>query len=208
MFRVALTGGIASGKSTVADIFRKLGVPVIDLDQVARDVVKPGSTGLERLQQHFGQEILDHGGALDRDWLRERIFLDETARRDVNRILHPLILAEAEQQLEALHAPYAIVEIPLLAETEMASRYQRVLVVDVPESLQLQRLMARDKLAETEARTALRAQAARDERLAIATEVIPNTGALDDLESQVETLHKQYLAEAKRFASAPKRPSE
>lgn len=208
MFRVALTGGIASGKSTVADIFRKLDVPVIDLDQVARDVVRPGSAGLEQLQQRFGKDILDNGAALNREKLRKLIFTDEAARRDVNRILHPLILAEAEKQLAALHAPYAVVEIPLLAETEMANRYQRVLLVDVPEVAQIERLARRDKLTEAEARAALRAQATREERLALATDVILNTGTLDDLQVQVETLHKQYVSKAKRFASAAKRPSE
>lgn len=208
MFRVALTGGIASGKSTVADIFRKLGVPVIDLDQVARDVVTPDSTGLKQLQQNFGDEIIDDHGALRRDRLRKRIFADAAARTTVNSILHPLILAETEKRLHELRAPYAIVEIPLLAETEMASRYQRVLVVDLPEDLQVERLVKRDRLTETDARAALRAQATRDARLALATEVILNTGSLETLENQVETLHKQYLMDAKRFASAAKRPSE
>lgn len=208
MFRVALTGGIASGKSTVANIFRELGVPVIDMDQVARDVVKPGSTGLERLQQRFGKEILDDSGALRREYLRKLIFADKSAREQVNDILHPLILAETEQRIAKLDTPYTIVEIPLLAETELANRYQRVLVVDLPEDLQLERLAKRDNLNGVQARQILDAQASRDERLAIATEVIDNSGTLEELHSSVETLHGQYLAEAKRFATTAKPPAE
>lgn len=189
-------------------MFRQLGVPVIDLDQVARDVVKPGSKGLEKLQQNFGDGILDDSGALRREHLRKLIFSDATARSKVNNILHPLILDETKNRLDALRSPYAVVEIPLLAETEMARQYQRVLVVDLPEELQMERLVKRDNLTESEARAALGAQATRDERLALATEVILNTGTLETLERQVETLHKEYLAEAKRFASAAKRPSE
>lgn len=208
MLRVALTGGIASGKSTVANVFRKLGVPVIDLDQVARDVVTPGSTGLKQLQNCFGEEILDDNGALRREHLRKRIFSDAGTRRKVNNILHPLILAETEKQLDELRAPYAIVEIPLLAETELARQYQRVLLVDLPEDLQVERLVKRDGLTETDARAALGAQATRNERLALATDVILNTGSPETLESQVKTLHNQYLVDAKRFATAAKRPSE
>jgi len=208
MLRVALTGGIASGKSTIANLFRELGVPVIDTDQIARDVVLPGSTGLRALTETFGPEILDADGTLQRDRLRQLIFSDARAREQVNMILHPLILEETERLVAATNAPYVLVEIPLLAETRMGGAFDRILVVDVPETVQLERLMRRDKANPAQARIALEAQASRDKRLQIATEVIENTASIETLRSKVETLHQRYLNDAKRFATPANPPSE
>lgn len=209
MLRVALTGGIASGKSAAAAAFRALGVPVIDADTVARDFVAPGSPGLKALTDEFGEELLTASGQLDRDDLRERIFRDAAARERVNRILHPLILAEVERQLAALQAerqkPYAVVEIPLLAEARLAGRFDRVVVVDVPEAMQVARLKARDGSDANEARAALSAQASRQERLNVATDVLDNSGDLDALARQVRDLHERLTASAKGFAT-PRRP--
>lgn len=208
MLRVALTGGIASGKSSVAKLFRELGVPVIDTDRIARHVVVPGSPGLEALVSAFGEKIIGPAGELDRDQLRERIFFDPDARTTVNGILHPLIIEETERALERMNAPYAIVEIPLLVETELADRFDRILVVDVPETVQLERLIARDKTNPAQAKAALQAQASREARLQQATDVIDNTDTIESLQVQVETLHKRFLHDAKRFASPASPPSE
>lgn len=208
MLRVALTGGIASGKSTVARLFAELGVPVIDMDKIARDVVQPGTAGLNGLVALFGPDILDQSGVLQRDQLRELIFSESRAREQVNQLLHPLILQETERQLSRVDAPYAFVEVPLLAETKLAHQFDRVLVVDVPPDVQLQRLIQRDGVAPDQAQRALDAQASRTDRLAVATEVIANTDSLESLRARVAEQHEHYLELAKRFASAAKRPSE
>lgn len=208
MLRVALSGGIASGKSSAAAMFRDLGVPVIDTDQIARDLVLPGEPALDALVASFGMRILDENGHLDRTRLRDRIFSDDHARERVNAILHPMILADLHKRLNEINAAYVVVEVPLLAETALAREFDRVLIIDVPEAVQLQRLRQRDGTSPDQAKAALAAQATREERLAIATEVIENTGTLDALRVAVSAQHHQYVAAAKRFASTPKRPSE
>lgn len=208
MLRVALTGGIASGKSTAATIFRELGVPVIDTDRIARDVVEPGERGLAALVAHFGKEILDPAGRLDRKRLRERIFNDPKDRQRVDALLHPLILERLEHELDTLDAPYVVIEVPLLAESAIASRFDRVLVIDVTESVQIERLMARDNMTPGQAAKALAAQAPRAARLAIATEVITNTGDKTVLEKAVRHQHDEYLRLAGAFASHAAPPSE
>jgi len=192
-FRVALTGGIASGKSTVADLFAALGVPVIDTDVIARQVVEPGRPALAQVAEAFGPDVLDAEGCLDRKRMREHIFADPGARRRLEAILHPAIRAEMERQSLAAGGPYQVLVIPLLAEGGRRARGDRVLLVDVPEELQIQRVMWRDGVSHEQAQASLNAQATRAQRLAMADDVLRNTGRVDDLREQVAKLHQQYL---------------
>lgn len=194
-FRVALTGGIASGKTTVANLFAELGVPLVDSDLIAREVVEPGQPALAAVAAAFGSDVLGPDGRLDRRRLRELIFGDSAARARLESILHPAIRAEMERQsaAAAIAHPYHLLVIPLLAEGGGRDRADRVLVVDVPETTQVDRLMARDAVSREQAAASLRAQASRDARLAIADDVVTNTGRIDDLRAQVAALHQRYL---------------
>ena len=192
-FRVALTGGIASGKSTVADLFAALGVPVIDTDVIAREVVEPGQPALAQVAEAFGRDVLDAEGRLDRKRMREHIFSDPGARRSLEAILHPAIRAEMERQSQAADGPYQVLVIPLLAEGGRRDHVDRVLLVDVPEELQIQRVMWRDGVSREQAQASLNAQATRAQRLAMADDVLRNTGRVDDLREQVARLHQQFL---------------
>jgi dephospho-CoA kinase len=193
-FRVALTGGIASGKTTVARLFAELGVPLIDTDVIARQVVEPGQPALAQVMAAFGADVLDAEGRLDRRRLRERIFADPSARQRLEAILHPAIRAEMEHQSRESHGPYQILVIPLLTEGKRRDHVDRVLLVDVPEELQVQRLMTRDGATHQQAQAALNAQATRAARLAMADDIVRNTGGVDDLRERVAALHAQYLA--------------
>jgi dephospho-CoA kinase len=199
-FRVALTGGIASGKTTVADLFGARGIALIDTDLIAREVVEPGQPALHAVVTAFGQEILGPDGRLDRRKLRERIFADPVARRTLESILHPAIRIEMDRQSHAAAtaSPYQILVIPLLAEGGRRDHVDRVLVVDTPESVQVERLVARDDVSVEQARASLRAQVPRETRLAMADDVIVNTGRVADLDAQVTALHQRYLALAAR----------
>lgn len=193
MLRVGLTGGIATGKSTVAAAFRKLGAPVLDADGVARELCEPGEPGLVALVDALGISILDASGRLDRVALRRRVFSDNDLRRKVEALLHPLILERMENIVAGLEAPYCILEIPLLAESGRARELvDRILVVDCPERIQVARLRARDHSSQAEAVCILAAQASREDRLAIADDILDNTGTLDALEDQIRTLDAQY----------------
>jgi dephospho-CoA kinase len=191
-FRVALTGGIASGKSTVANLFAELGVPVIDTDVIAREVVEPGRPALAQVVAAFGDDVLDAAGQLDRRRMRERIFGDPEAKRRLEAILHPAIRSEMERQSQAARGPYQLLVIPLLTEGGRRDHVDRVLLVDVPEELQVQRLMCRDSVTHAQAQAALSAQATRADRLALADDVVRNTGRVDDLRAQVAALHEKY----------------
>ena len=197
-FRVALTGGIASGKSTVANLFAELGVPLIDTDVIAREVVEPGRPALAAIVAAFGPGVLDAQGCLDRRRMRERIFADPTAKQGLEAILHPAIRAEMERQSRVAGGPYQVLVIPLLAESGRRDHVDRVLLVDVPEALQVERLALRDGVSREQAEAALNAQATRAERLAIADDVIQNSGRVDELKQQVRALHEKYL----QFATA------
>jgi dephospho-CoA kinase len=189
---IALTGGIASGKSAVADIFSSFDVPVLDTDLIARQVVQRGSRVLEELVAAFGSDILDASGNLDRARMRERVFEHVNDRARLEEITHPAIRAELVKQSRAAGGPYQVHVIPLLVEKARAQAYDRVVVVDCPEEDQVKRLAARDGSSPDQARKILEAQASREQRLAIADDGIVNNGTLEDLKSFVETLHKNY----------------
>lgn len=196
VYRVGLTGGVASGKSTVSHLFRALGVPIIDTDELARDVVEPGQPPLERLVERFGASILTPDGHLDRPALRTIVFSDPKARADLEALTHPAIGAALERRSAASGGPYQILVIPLLVEKNLGSQLDRVLVVDCEEELQLQRLQRRDGSTLIEARSILNAQATRTARLAAAHDVIKNDGAVGALQAQVAALHARYLKQA------------
>jgi dephospho-CoA kinase len=195
MFAVGLTGGIGSGKSTVAECFAELGVPVIDTDVIARQLTAPASEALDAIRAAFGETVMHPDGTLDRATLRRLIFADAAARRQLEAILHPRIRQAVEHALAALTASYALIVIPLLVETgSYRDLLSRVLVVDCPEELQIARVMARSGLAPDEVKAVLAAQATRAERLAAAADVLVNTGSPKALRSEVATLHRRYLA--------------
>jgi dephospho-CoA kinase len=198
-FRIGLTGGIASGKSTVADLFAALGVPIVDTDLLSREVVAPGSALLRAITDHFSMQVPDDG-TLNRQELRKRIFEDPAQRKWLEALLHPAIRELTDARCEAATGPYVIVAIPLLVETGGEARFDRVLVVDCDPDLQLVRLMARDGTPREEALRMLSAQAPRAARLAVADDVIHNDGDLASLRAQVEKLHAEYVAAARSAA--------
>jgi dephospho-CoA kinase len=190
---VGLTGGIASGKTTVANLFAALGVPVLDADQIAREVVAPGTPLRDQLFEHFGPSIRTPEGELDRAALRRIVFQDRARRGELEALLHPAIRARSEQLSASAGGPYQLHVVPLLVETRSARRFTRVLVVDCPEQLQLERLMARSHVGDAEASAMLATQASRAERLAVADDVIRNDGPAEALPALVAALHERYL---------------
>jgi dephospho-CoA kinase len=199
-FRVGLTGGIASGKTTVANLFAALGVTIVDTDLLAREVVEPGTALLAEIAAHFGAGILASDGSLNRRALRERVFADANERRWLEERTHPAIRALTDARCEAAPGPYCIVAIPLLVETQGQSRFNRVLVVDCDPEIQLARLMARDGITRDAAVKMLAAQVSRDARLAVADDVIRNDGDVAALRDQVERLHREYVLQSARGA--------
>jgi dephospho-CoA kinase len=200
--RIGLTGGIASGKSMVTQRFAELGVPVIDADVASRSVVEPGKLGLAQVVRRFGVGVLDADGRLDRRALRSLIFKDSSLRQALDAILHPLIRAEMEREAAEANGPYVVMAIPLLVEGgSPGKRVDRVLVVDADETLQIQRLRARDGSSEDEARAIIVSQASRTARLAAADDVLLNTGSVAELRQAVDRLHEQYLQQAQTSCS-------
>ena len=195
VLRIGLTGGIASGKSAVADFFAELGVCIIDTDIIAREVVASGQPGLEAVTAAFGKDILQTDGSLDRAKLRKTVFADAAAREQLESILHPLIRAQtlAQSARQAQSGPYQMIAVPLLIESGFIEMVDRVLVVDCPVNVQIQRVMARDHVSEADAKAAVHAQTGRAERLAQADDIIVNAGTLDELAKQVRDLHATYL---------------
>jgi len=195
MLLVGLTGGIASGKSFVSNAFENLGVPVIDADVLAREVVEPGSVGLRQLVAHFGTDILTDANELDRAALRQLIFSNPAHRKTVDALLHPLIRDRSDQQIKATEDQghgYAIYAVPLLVETRQHDRFDRIIVVDVPEETQISRLMARDGGSKDKALAILAAQAKREDRLSVADDIIDNNGSREDTLKQVLSLHNKF----------------
>jgi dephospho-CoA kinase len=199
---IGLTGGIASGKSAVAEIFAQLGVPVLDTDQIARDVVEPGTPTLAKLVAEFGSDILDSSGRLDRARMRTRVFADPEQRKRLEAITHPAIREELAARAQRAQGPYQIHVIPLLIESGRSELYDRVLLVDTSEEAQLERLMARDNSNLELAKQILAAQASREDRLEAADDVIVNTGTLQDLQQFVQTLHRNYTLLSDRLNAA------
>ena len=192
MLIIGLTGGIGSGKSTVAGCFAQHGVPVIDADQLARELVAPGSPALNEIIAIFGPNILLPDGSLDRSQLRQRVFADPDQKRRLEAILHPRVYTELRYRTQALRTPYCIWVVPLLLETGGTALVDRVLVVDAPESLQRQRVLTREGMNETTFDAILRSQANRAERLRAADDVIVNNSDLSQLQQQVTALHHRY----------------
>ncbi len=204
-FKIALTGGIASGKSAVAELFAAEGVPVLDTDQIARDIVEPGRPALAKIVAEFGTEVLDATGRLDRKRMRELVFADPAKRQRLDANTQPAIREELARRASAAGGIYQIHVIPLLVESSRANLYDRVLVVDAPEADQLRRLQQRDGSTAEAAQRILDAQASRAQRLSVADDVIVNTGTLADLQQFVHTLHENYelLAAAQALAESP-----
>ncbi|AUL96615.1 dephospho-CoA kinase [Vibrio vulnificus] len=196
---IGLTGGIASGKTTVANLFQQhFAIDIVDADIVARQVVAPGSAGLTAIVDHFGVDILTHEGELDRGQLRQRIFAHSEEKQWLNALLHPMIRRKMIEDLAQVSSPYALLVVPLLVENQLQTLCDRVLVVDVEEKTQLQRTMDRDGVDEQQVRAILKAQASRHERLALADDVIKNESKDQNLLQQITDLHQKYLAMSKQ----------
>jgi dephospho-CoA kinase len=193
MLIVGLTGGLASGKSTVAERFAARGVPVIDTDVIAHELVEPGQPTLEKIRAAFGPDVLTVAGRLDRAWLRQHVFADPAQRLHLEAILHPLIHQDVVRRLPTLHGAYCLIVVPLLVESTQRYPLDRVLVVDVPETLQRQRAAARDGLRPELIAAILASQASRAQRLAVADDVIVNDADLAHLDAEVARLHTLYL---------------
>ena len=197
MFKLGLTGGIGSGKSTVAKLFADRGVAIIDLDEISREVVQPGEPCLKSILEHFGAQVLGPNQELDRTALREIIFADPAQRQWLENLLHPAIRNRCntyEQKLtSANETPYLIIEIPLLTDADDSYQFDRVLAVDLSEESQIQRTMQRSGIAKEEAVKILQSQPSRLQRLNLAHDVIDNQGSIEGLTAQVERLHQEYL---------------
>ncbi|MDR2217477.1 dephospho-CoA kinase [Yokenella regensburgei] len=203
-FTVALTGGIGSGKSTVAEAFSRLGVNVIDADVIARKVVEPGTPALNAIAAHFGPQMLTTEGDLNRRSLRERVFAHPEDKAWLNALLHPLIQQETHRQMREATSPYVLWVVPLFVENQLFAQADRVLVVDVPRETQIFRTMQRDNVSREHAEHILAAQATREARLAAADDIIDNNGAPDAIVSDVARLHAQYLQFAAQAVSQEK----
>lgn len=197
MLRIGLTGGIGSGKTAVSDQFAALGIPVVDSDVVAHQLTGPGGTAMPALCAAFGPDIARPDGALDRAAMRALVFADAGEKARLESILHPLIRAECDARIAAAEqagSTYVVIVIPLLVETSGNKRFDRILVVDCPEAVQRERVMHRSGLAADEVDRIMATQASRAQRLAVADDVIENTGGLDQLRSAVAGLDAQYRA--------------
>ena len=200
---VALTGGIGSGKTTASGMFAALGVPVIDADEISRNITRSGGAAFGRVLKLLGPSALGPDGELRRDVIRKAVFEDESLRGALEAIIHPVVYAEIRGRVEGLKAPYCVVSVPLLLESGMATAFDRVLVVDAPEELQLRRASGRDGLPADEIRRIIGSQSTRDARLRAAHNVIRNDAGLENLREQVERLHHAYLETAEMRVAGP-----
>ncbi|WP_330543156.1 dephospho-CoA kinase [Aeromonas hydrophila] len=201
MYVVAITGGIGSGKTTVANQFAELGIEVVDADAIAREVVEPGTPALTAIAAHFGSAVITPASQLDRRRLRERVFTDPQAKGWLNALLHPLIRTEMQRQCAAARSPYCLLVVPLLVENRLTALANRVLVIDVDEATQIERTCRRDGVSHEQAQAILAAQASRAERLAAADDVLDNqNGTPEAIKSRILALHETYLAFASQQA--------
>lgn len=195
MLKVGLTGGIGSGKSTVAEYFARLGVVIVDADQIAKEITLPGASAYKTIIESFGSSILSPSGEIDRKKLRQIVFQDHLAKKQLENILHPRIIKEMLNKIESINAPYCIIVIPLLVETGFAHHdfLDRICVVDTLESLQIERASRRDSTAPQEILKIIKGQSSSEERLRVADDIILNNSDLISLENQIKKLHNQYL---------------
>ena len=201
-FVVGLTGGIGSGKSAAAAEFERLGATVVDTDDIARELTQPGGRALPEVERLFGKEAIGASGAMDRKRMRERVFADPVARKALEALLHPMIREESRRRIAAAGGPYVVHVVPLLVESaDYRERVDRVLVIDVPEEVQVERVRARSGLSEAEVRAIVASQATRAARLAAADDVIENRGTIDALRKQVAAFHRKYLEYGKAARS-------
>ncbi|MDH5936475.1 dephospho-CoA kinase [Vibrio splendidus] len=192
---IGLSGGIASGKTTVANLFNEhFNIDIVDADIVAREVVAVGSDGLKQITDHFGEAILLEDGALNRSKLRELIFSDPTEKQWLNDLLHPMIRNKIDSDLSKVTSPYGLLVAPLLVENQMQSMADRVLIVDVSTEVQIERTMSRDNVSREQVASILKSQASREQRLAVADDVIKNHTKNQELLPQITDLHQKYLA--------------
>ncbi|MEZ9516741.1 dephospho-CoA kinase [Vibrio splendidus] len=192
---IGLSGGIASGKTTVANLFNEhFNIDIVDADIVAREVVAVGSDGLKQITDHFGEAILLEDGVLNRSKLRELIFSDPTEKQWLNDLLHPMIRNKIDSDLSKVTSPYALLVAPLLVENQMQGMADRVLIVDVPKEVQIERTISRDNVSKEQVASILKSQASREQRLAVADDVIKNHTKNQELLPQITDLHQKYLA--------------
>lgn len=205
MFSVGLTGGIGSGKSTVADLFAARGVPVVDTDVIAHQITAPHGIAMPQIREQFGVEFVAPDGSMDRARMRARVFSDESARKRLEAITHPLIRSETERAKSDAHGPYVIVVVPLLVESgTWKTRVDRVLDVDSSVETQIARVMRRNGFTREQVLAIIARQASREARLAAADDVVVNDGAsLESLSEDVDALHARYIALAKTQAARP-----
>lgn len=198
MFVVGVTGGIGSGKTAATDAFAALGIAIVDADIASRKVVEPGSSALQQIAEHFGTQILRSDGSLDRAALRHIIFANTAEKNWLEQLLHPLIAIEIQHQLQTATSPYIVFVSPLLIESKQNAFCNRVLVIDAPEEIQLQRTMQRDNNDAAQVQRIIASQASREYRLQHADDVIENTGSIEYLTQQIATLHARYLQLAQK----------
>ncbi|PTO65732.1 dephospho-CoA kinase [Vibrio splendidus] len=192
---IGLSGGIASGKTTVANLFNEhFNIDIVDADIVAREVVAVGSDGLKQITDRFGETILLEDGSLNRSKLRDLIFSDPTEKQWINDLLHPMIRNKIDSDLSKVTSPYGLLVAPLLVENQMQSMADRVLIVDVPTEVQIERTMSRDNVSREQVASILKSQASREQRLAVADDVIKNHTKNQELLPQITDLHQKYLA--------------
>lgn len=190
---IGLTGGIGSGKSTVARLFSEFGAPVIDADLISHQLTQVGTPAFKKIIEHFGKTLLNTDGSLNREKLKKIIFNAPEKKQWLEKLLHPVIRTHMTQQMEKIDYPYCILMIPLLAEVQPHPMVDRVLVVDIDPATQIQRVLLRDNMTKEQATKIIAAQASREARLVLADDVITNEGSLDELRAQVKVLHEKYL---------------